>query len=48
MGENEIIVETAFFYIAVAQTPNPSARIDDDNIIAFRPDLDARGIATIL
>jgi hypothetical protein len=48
VGEQKIVLVAALFDQGVAQPANPRAGIDDDDIVALRPDFQACGVATIL
>ena len=47
MSEDEVILVALFFHQFVAKLSNTGSGIDDDDVIAFCPDLKAGGIAAI-
>jgi hypothetical protein len=47
VGKNTIIVMNAFFDELVAESSNPGARVDNDDIATSGPNLDTGSIAAI-
>jgi hypothetical protein len=47
VGENEVNVQESLFYKVIAESPDPCAGVDNDNVPTSGPNLHTSGVAAI-